>query len=51
MKKVLIIALLSVFALSGCSTIKGLGHLVSGVGDDVAGLSDAVKKEIQEDKK
>ena len=32
--------------VAGCSTVKGFGALVGGVGDDIGGLSDAVKAEI-----
>ena len=40
---IIIIALL----LSGCSTVKGLGQFVGGIGDDTVGLSDAIKNEIR----
>ena len=47
MKTMLILlVLLMAMALQGCSTVRGLGQFMSGVGDDTIGLSNAIKNEV-----
>ena len=49
MRKLIVVLVLAIL-LQGCSTVRGLGQLVAGIGDDTIGLSDAIKKEIGKDK-
>ncbi len=50
MKKTLItLCIVCMLLLQGCSTIEGAGKLMQGIGQDVAGLSVAVKKQIKEE--
>ena len=48
--KMLLAVLVLASLLQGCSTVKGIGHLMAGIGDDTIGLSDAIKTEIGKDK-
>lgn len=49
MKKLLTLFVICMLLLQGCSTIKAAGGLLQGIGQDVAGLSDGVKKQIKEE--
>jgi hypothetical protein len=50
MKKTLItLCIVCMLWAQGCSTIKAVGGLMQGIGQDVAGLSDGVKNQIKEE--
>ena len=51
MKKLIVLCVVCVMLyVQGCSTIAGVGDLMAGIGDDVSGLANGAKTQIQNSK-
>ena len=48
MKKVILASIAAMIVLSGCNTVKGLGHDISEAGDGVTKTADKVEEKVKE---